>query len=83
MSQINDITKLREICAEQIEALIKDPRRFNQAKEIFNGAGKMLGTVKLQIEYALARGEEPDIPFIGKTSGRLLKPNAKLLSDSK
>jgi len=45
-----------------------------------NAAGKILGTIKAQMEYSAMRGEEPEIPFLGETSGRLLKPNAKLLT---
>lgn len=61
----------------------EDPRRANQVKEMSNAAGKVLGTVKAQLEYALMRGEEPEIPFLGKTSGRPLKSTArKMLASS-
>lgn len=58
----------------------KDPRRANQVKEMTNAAGKVLGTLKAQIEYSMLRGEEPDIAFMGPTSGRPLKSAAKQLS---
>lgn len=45
-----------------------------------NAAGKVLGTVKAQLEYSMLKGEEPDIPFLGKTSGKPLKNGTKLLS---
>lgn len=57
-----------------------DPRRANQVKEMTNAAGKILGTVKLQIEYSMLRGEEPDIPFVGNTSGIPLKNGVKQLA---
>ncbi len=44
-----------------------------------NAAGKVINGLKLKLVYAALRAEEPDIPFLGKTSGRPLKANAKLL----
>ncbi len=46
-----------------------------------NCAGKILASVAIEFMYARMRGEEPDIVFAGKTSGRPLKDLAvKLLS---
>jgi hypothetical protein len=34
------------------------------AKEMTNAAGKIIGTVKLELEYAALRKERPNIPFL-------------------
>lgn len=34
------------------------------AKEMSNSAGKIIGTVKLELEYAALRKERPNIPFL-------------------
>lgn len=79
MGKPKDITELRDELLDAFEALKADPRRMLQTKELTNTAGKIIGTVKSQLEYALLRGEEPEIPFMGKTSGKTLKPGARAL----
>ena len=80
MSKPKDINELRDQLLDAFEWVKGDPRRANQVKEMTNAAGKILGTVKCQLEYAVIKGEEPDIPFLGKTTGRPIKGNIKLLS---
>lgn len=80
MPKPKDINELREQLLEAFDWIKSDPRRANQVKEMVNAAGKALGTIKAQIEYAVLKGEEPDIPFLGKTSGRPLKPEAKRIT---
>lgn len=80
MSKINDINQLRDELIEAYDTVKRDPRRANQVKEQVNAAGKILGTLKAQMEYAMMRGEEPDIPFMGKTTGKPLKAGAKLIA---
>ena len=79
MSKPKDMTELRDQLLDAFESLKGDPRRVIQVKELTNTAGKIIGTAKSQMEYALMRGEEPEIPFMGKTSGRPLKSGARLL----
>ena len=79
MSAPKDINQLRDQLLDAFDWVKQDPRRANQVKEMANAAGKILGTVKAQLEYAVIEGEEPEIPFLGKTSGKPLKPGAKLL----
>lgn len=67
MSRINNIHELRADLLEAYEELRKDPRRVNQAKESANLAGKILGTLSAEMEYAAMRKEQPEIPFMGKT----------------
>lgn len=82
MANPKDITELREQLLAAFEWVKEDPRRANQVKEMTNAAGKILATVKAQMEYAYLRGEEPEIEFLGKTSGRPLKPTARLLGNA-
>ena len=79
MSKPKDMTDLREQLLDAFEQLKGDPRRVIQVKELTNTAGKVINTVKAQLEYSLLRGEEPEIAFMGKTSGRPLKSGARAL----
>lgn len=73
MSKPENIQELRAELLEAYQWVKTDPRRANQVKEMANTAGKIIGTIKLEMEYSMLRNEEPDIPFLGKTSGRPLK----------
>lgn len=72
MAKPKDINELRDQLLEAFDWVKADPRRANQVKEMTNAAGKVLGTLRFQLEYAMLKGEEPEIPFLGKTSGRPL-----------
>ena len=74
-----NIDQLNVELAETFAQLRDDPRRGTQAKELANLAGKIIGTMKLKLVYSALRGEEPEIPYLGKTSGRPLKNTAFLL----
>lgn len=80
MAQPKNIEELRDQLLAAFDWVKADPRRSGQVKEMSNAAGKIISTVKLQMEYAFLKGEEPAIEFLGKTSGRLLKPGARLLT---
>lgn len=80
MAKPTNITELRDQLLDAFDWVKGDARRANQVKEMANAAGKVLGTVKCQLEYAMLKGEEPEIPFIGKTSGKPLPSNKKLLN---
>ena len=79
MSKPTNITELRDQLLDAFDQLKGDPRRAMQAKELTNTAGKVISTLKTQIEYAMMRGEEPDIPFMGVTLAKPLKANAARL----
>ena len=79
-STARDINELRDQLLVAFDWVKRDPKRANQVKEMTNAAGKILGTVRAQLEYAVLKAQEPEIPFLGKTSGRPLKPGAKLLT---
>jgi hypothetical protein len=62
-----------ELINQQMQAYAwvkTDPRRANQVKEMSNAAGKAINALKLKLLYAGMRGESPEIPFLGKTSGK-------------
>ncbi len=77
-----NIIELRNQLLEAFDWIKTDPKRANQVKEMTNAAGKILVTVKLQLEYAVIKNEDPEIPFLGPTSGRILRgvPTSKLLT---
>lgn len=81
MSKPTNITELRDQLLEAFDQLKGDPRRALQAKELTNTAGKVISTLKAQIEYAMLRGEEPNIPFMGQTSGKPLSSRATRMID--
>ncbi len=82
MKTPKDIDEVTDGLAEMFAIVFNDPRRAAQASEVINAAGKLIAAMKVKMCYASLRGEEPDIPFMGKTSGRPLKPGVKALMPS-
>lgn len=60
-----DIKELRDQLLDAFEDVRKDHRRVVQVKEMANVAGKVIGTLKMQLEYAMLRHERPVIEFLG------------------
>jgi hypothetical protein len=77
MPRPDNIEELRNQLLDAFEWVKADPRRANQVKEMTNAAGKVLGTVKCQLEYAILRRERPSIEFLG---GEGAGEQAKLLA---
>jgi hypothetical protein len=65
--------ELRDQLLDAFESVKQDPRRANQVKEMVNAAGKVFTSLALELEYSQLRGERPEIPFLGTTSGIPLK----------
>lgn len=65
MSKPNTITELRDDMLDIYEQLKRDPKRMLQTRELANAAGKVIATVKLELEYAALRQERPVIDFLG------------------
>ena len=80
MAKPKDIAELRDQLLDAFEWVKGDPRRVNQVKEMTNAAGKIIGSLKIQIEYSVMRSEEPEIGFMGKSTGKPLRVSPKLLS---
>lgn len=69
----NNIKELRDDLLEIYSQLKKDPRRLAQAAELSNTAGKIIASAKLEIEYAVMRGEKPECDFIGDGKSKLVE----------
>lgn len=66
---MNNITDLRNELSALFTKLKMGEVDTKQAAEMNNAAGKIINTVKVQLEYAALRKESPDIPFMGGTDG--------------
>lgn len=64
MAQPKNIEELRSDLLDVYQWVKADPRRANQCKEMTNAAGKIIGTLKLELEYAMLRKEQPNIAFL-------------------
>jgi hypothetical protein len=76
MAKAKNIQELRDQLLDAFEWVKGDPRRAVQVKEMSNCAGKIISSVKMEWIYSVARHEQPEIPFMGKTSGNPLKEGA-------
>ena len=65
---IKSIEELRTELCEIFEALKTGQMEVRDAKERNNTAGKILGSIKVQLEYAALQKVTPDIPFLGPTN---------------
>jgi len=61
---INNIEDLRHEIINVFEDLRSEKLEAKRAHELSNAAGKIIGTVGLQIKYAAQRNEVPNIPFL-------------------
>jgi hypothetical protein len=59
-----NINGLREILAEEIEKLREGQTNAANVNAVTNATGKILSTVKLEMEYSKLVGKTPDISFI-------------------
>lgn len=62
---INDLSDLRRELSEVIDAVKKDRRYVPQATEITNAAGKIINTIRLEMDYyKLTKETPPRIKFL-------------------
>jgi len=66
---MNNITDLRNELSSLFTKLKTGEIDAKQAVEMNNAAGKIINTVKVQLEYATLRKESPDIPFMHAPDG--------------
>ena len=59
-----DINDLRNILCEEINKLRNNKTTAANVNAITNATGKVLSTIKVQMEYAKLSGEEPKMNFI-------------------
>jgi len=64
MQQINTINDLRKIMAEEIGKIRSGDTTAANVNAITNAVGKILSTVKMEIEYNKLMGRTPVIDFI-------------------
>lgn len=62
-AQTTTATMLRDKLLEVFDQLGANKIHANKAKEMSNAAGKIISSVKVQLEYAGLRKEAPNIPF--------------------
>lgn len=58
---------MRQELVEAFEILKQDPKRVIQVGELANVAGKIIGSVKIEIEYQQLRKTNVKIPFLETT----------------
>jgi len=63
---MKSMTDLRNELAAVFEGLKNGTLEPKQAVEMNNAAGKIINTVKVQLEYAELRNETPSIPFMSE-----------------
>jgi len=59
-----NINSLRNILAEEIDKLRQGQTNAANVNAVTNATGKILSTVKLEMEYCKMVGKTPDIGFI-------------------
>lgn len=65
---MKNATQLRYDLAEVFDDLRAGNIEVKQASELANIAGKMISSVKAQLEYYELTGDKPVIPFLEETS---------------
>lgn len=64
VKKINTMTELRDNLADVYTKVVNGDIETEQAKSLSAIAGKMIFTVRTQMEYQVARGEKPNIGFM-------------------
>jgi len=64
LTELKTVTDMRNILAEEIQRLRKGESSAANVNAIVNATGKILSSVKLELEYNRLLGTLPDIPFI-------------------
>lgn len=68
---VSNIVELRRELVILFESIKTDEVSLPKAKELVNTAGKIINSVKVQLEYAYLRKETPVIEFLGGEAGTL------------
>lgn len=63
-SATTSMTDLRNKLLDIFDSLRASAIPLDRAKELSNAAGKIINSARAEIEYAKARKETPDIPFM-------------------
>ena len=62
--ELKTVNDVRRILAEEIQKLRAGDSTAANVNAIVNATGKILSSIKLEIEYNKVIGKTPDIPFI-------------------
>lgn len=62
---LKTINDMREILAEEISKIRSGETTAGNVNAIVNASGKILTTIKMEMEYNKLLGKTPFIPFIG------------------
>jgi|GEM_PF-4096914 len=76
----NNINELRESLLDAYTMLANDPKRVIQVGELANTAGKIIASVKVELEHAAIRKEAPSIPFLTYPKAIEIAPAAKQIT---
>lgn len=61
---MKNVEDLRKEAIENLEAIKDGQIKPAHASEINNSIGKIVNSLKVELEYAKLRGEKPEIPFL-------------------
>jgi len=70
---MKDIEALRDELATMYDNVKANKVDADQAKMLTNVAGKIIGSLRVELEYAALNGEEPDIKFLEKSKKKARK----------
>lgn len=70
---MKDIVALRDELASMYDKVKTKRVDPDQAKMLTNVAGKIIGSIRVELEYAALNGEEPDIAFLNKSKRKARK----------
>jgi hypothetical protein len=70
---MKNIRELEVQLGNMFDALMKDPKRVIQAKEIANLGGKIINAQKISLEYASMHDKKQVLPFMERESNAKLK----------
>jgi hypothetical protein len=76
MDNLKTVDDLRLILAEEIQKIRTGTTTAANVNAVTNAAGKILSTIKLEIEYNKLLGRTPNIPFIESRTAALPPPAA-------
>lgn len=71
---LKTITDMRNILAEEIMALRKGETTAANVNAVVNASGKLLSSVKLEMEYNRLLGTVPEIAFVNTGKRRITGP---------
>ncbi len=58
------MTEIREILCDQMDAIKNDTTTPQKANSIINAVGKLLHSVRIELEYAKLTGQRPSVKLL-------------------